>query len=64
MELSNIKKNIEDKTINDSSIIFISSENCFVFDQYVKEISKIKNKKIQYVFDIEQFTLKYDQEWS
>lgn len=54
MELSNIKKNIEDKTINDSSIIFISSENCFVFDQYVKEISKIKNKKIQYVFDIEQ----------
>lgn len=47
-KLMNLKHQIENKNISDTFKIFIYSDNTFAVNQYIKEISKIKNLDINY----------------
>lgn len=49
MTLQELKTAIEEKSVNDDLVIFQYEDVPFVADQYILEISKIKNKSIQYI---------------
>ena len=46
MTIQELKKQIEDKSITGTGIIFVS-DNTFIPKQYIKEISNIENKPIR-----------------
>lgn len=51
MNIKEIKRQIESKTIPDSPLIFVGKDN-FIPNQYIREISKIKGKEIEYIEDL------------
>lgn len=51
MDIKEIKRQIESKTISDSPLIFVGKDN-FIPNQYIREISKIKEKEIEYIEDL------------
>ena len=51
MDIKELKKNILDKNMSDKFLIFID-ENSFLSKQYIKEISKIRKLKLEYIDDI------------
>ena len=53
MNLIELKNSIEQKTVGDNLIIFVYEDVPFIADQYIREISKIKEKKIQYLESID-----------
>lgn len=53
MTLSELKNSIELKALGDELIIFQYDDIPFIADQYIREISKIKNKKVQYLESID-----------
>lgn len=53
MTLIELKTAIEQKSVSDSLVIFVYEDVPFIADQYIREISKIKGKKIQYLESIE-----------
>lgn len=54
MRIEDLKLKIENRSIDDSIIIFIIEDNDFIPLQYIKEISRIKNKDISYLQDVSQ----------
>lgn len=53
MTLHEFKTAIEQKAVGDELVIFQYEDVPFVADQYIREIAKIKNKKIQYLESID-----------
>ena len=53
MTLSELKNSIEQRSVSDNLIIFVYDDAPFIADQYIREISKIKSKKIQYLESID-----------
>ena len=51
MDILELKDKIENKTLPDDMLIFVG-DNYFLSTQYINEISKIKNKPIEYVDDL------------
>lgn len=56
MNIIELKKNIEDKTLNDSFLILKYSDFPFIARQYVEAISEFKNKPIVYVESLDDIT--------
>lgn len=52
MNIIELKKHIEDKTLSDSFIILKYEDNTFIAKQYIYEISKFKNKELVYTDSI------------
>lgn len=48
MTIEELKNKIETNTLSEKGLIFTYSKNRFVVDQYVKEISKLRNRPIMY----------------
>lgn len=46
MNIQELKFKIENKTLNDDGLIFYYQKNRFLIDQYIYEISKLKNRPI------------------
>ena len=55
MKLEDLKNNIINKSIDNNLIIFLIEDNDFIPNQYISEISKIRNKEILYVDELENF---------
>jgi len=53
MTLQELKKEIENKTLGDSSLI-IKCDNNFVIHQYINEIAKFKNKSLVFVETLDE----------
>ena len=56
MNIIELKKNIEDKTLNDSFLILKYSDFPFIARQYIEAISEFKNKPIVYVESLNDIT--------
>lgn len=56
MNIIELKKNIEDKTLNDSFLILKYSDFPFIARQYIEAISEFKNKPIVYVESLDDIT--------
>jgi len=56
MNIIELKKNIEDKTLNDSFLILKYSDFPFIARQYVEAISEFKKKPIVYVESLDDIT--------
>lgn len=52
MTIKELKSQIEDKTLGSEGLIFYYKKDRFLADQYVKEISRIKNRPIVYLNSI------------
>ena len=52
MNIEQLKFSIENKSLDDRLIIFINSEHSFIANQYIREISKIKGKKLSFIDDL------------
>lgn len=55
MEIKNLKSNIINKTLSDQSMIWVYSDNKFLCEQYIQEISKIKGYDICYLDNLDRF---------
>lgn len=53
LTLIELKNSIEQKSVGDNLVIFVYEDVPFIADQYIREISKIKEKKIQYLESID-----------
>ena len=56
MTLGELKTSIEQRNVGDNLVIFVFEDVPFIADQYIREISKIKEKKIQYLESIESLS--------
>lgn len=56
MTLEEFKTSIEQKTVGNQLVIFVYEDVPFVADQYIREIAKIKNQKIQYLESIDSLS--------
>ena len=52
MDIVTLKQDIENKTIKEDLVIFKITDNAFIPEQYINEISSILNKPIQYIDDL------------
>lgn len=53
MDLQTLKQKIIDRTIDNTSIIFVYNDNTFLIHQYIEALAKILNKKIEYVSNLD-----------
>ena len=53
MDLQMLKQKIVDKTIDNTSIIFVYTDNTFLIHQYIDALAKTLNKNIEYVSKLE-----------
>lgn len=56
MTLEEFKTSIEQKTVGNQLVIFVYEDVPFVADQYIREIAKIKEQKIQYLESIDSLS--------
>lgn len=57
MNIKDLKKAVEDKTLDISTLIFVNKENSdFLVNQYIKEISNIKQLPLNYVEDLKNIS--------
>lgn len=56
MTLEEFKTSIEQKTVGNQLVIFVYEDVPFVADQYIREIAKIKEQKIQYIESIDSLS--------
>ena len=53
MNIQDLKSRIENKTLDTDLLVFKISDSDFLSNQYIKEISKMRNQEIQYVESLE-----------
>lgn len=56
MTLIELKTSIEQRNVGSDLVIFVYEDVPFIADQYIKEISNIKEKKLQYLESIDALT--------
>ena len=52
MDLATLQKSLKDNSVIEPFYIFLNSENTFLSNQYIKEISRVKGLSIEYIDNI------------
>lgn len=59
-KLEELKNSILNKTLTDDVIVFLIKDNDFICNQYIKEISNIKKKPVEYISTLVSSSLFFD----